>query len=158
MKFKAHPTIYNGVNFRSRLEARWAAFFDLCKWEWSYEPFDLDGWTPDFSLKHFLEDRDASRLIEVKPIDWSTRGAINEIMDRDDLKKAWTHVSQSAPVLVLGIGPDIRGKDAMLGAWLEERNDGARDRSELYAPGGGSDCLRLWRKAGGVVQWLPRAR
>jgi hypothetical protein len=25
----AHPTRYAGVNFRSRLEAKWAAFFDL---------------------------------------------------------------------------------------------------------------------------------
>jgi len=25
----AIPTRYNGVNFRSRLEAKWAAFFDL---------------------------------------------------------------------------------------------------------------------------------
>jgi hypothetical protein len=26
---KAIPTIYQGVEYRSRLEARWAAFFDL---------------------------------------------------------------------------------------------------------------------------------
>ena len=29
---KAIPTTYAGVRFRSRLEARWAAFFDLCGW------------------------------------------------------------------------------------------------------------------------------
>jgi hypothetical protein len=47
---KAHPTLYNHVMFRSRLEARWAAFFDLVEWEWDYEPIDFRGWTPDFML------------------------------------------------------------------------------------------------------------
>ena len=42
------PTMYDGYRFRSRLEARWAAFFDLAGWEWKYEPIDLDGWIPDF--------------------------------------------------------------------------------------------------------------
>jgi hypothetical protein len=44
----AHPTTYAGVRFRSRLEARWAAFFDLAGWAWEYEPADLAGWSPDF--------------------------------------------------------------------------------------------------------------
>ena len=62
---KAIPTTYNHVQFRSRLEARWAAFFDLCGWEWDYEPFDLDGWAPDFMLKG-----KTMALVEVKPIDF----------------------------------------------------------------------------------------
>ena len=32
-KIAAIPTTYSGVVFRSRLEARWAAFFDLCGWD-----------------------------------------------------------------------------------------------------------------------------
>lgn len=47
---KPIPTIYQGVQMRSRLEAKWAAFFDLMGWKWSYEPADLDGWIPDFVL------------------------------------------------------------------------------------------------------------
>lgn len=58
---KSHPTSYKGVNFRSRLEATWAAFFDLCGWYWEYEPVDLPGWTPDFIL-------DKRVAVEVKPI------------------------------------------------------------------------------------------
>ena len=27
------PTVYKGRNYRSRLEAKWAAFFDLCGWQ-----------------------------------------------------------------------------------------------------------------------------
>jgi len=63
---KAIPTTYAGVNFRSRLEARWAAFFDLCGWKWDYEPFDLDGWAPDFMLKGKVK-----ALVEVKPINFA---------------------------------------------------------------------------------------
>ncbi len=59
----AIPTKYVGVQFRSRLEARWAAFFDFMGWSWDYEPLDLKGYIPDFVLnfKHPL-------LVEVKPL------------------------------------------------------------------------------------------
>lgn len=57
------PTVYEGVRFRSRLEARWAAFFDLVGWEWEYEPFDLEGYIPDFLLP-FTQ---APMLVEIKP-------------------------------------------------------------------------------------------
>jgi hypothetical protein len=59
----AIPTTYGGTQFRSRLEARWAAFFDLLRFPWKYEPFDCDGYIPDFLLFDRL-------LIEVKPIVW----------------------------------------------------------------------------------------
>ena len=55
-------TNYNGTIFRSRLEARWAAFWDLLHWEWEYEPIDLDGYIPDFVLKFYKP-----LLVEVKP-------------------------------------------------------------------------------------------
>lgn len=58
---KAIPTKYAGVQFRSRLEARWAAMFDLLGWRWEYEPIDLDGYIPDFIVR-------GSLLVEVKPI------------------------------------------------------------------------------------------
>ena len=29
------PTVYDLVRFRSRLEAKWARFFDFCGWKWS---------------------------------------------------------------------------------------------------------------------------
>lgn len=46
----AIPTLYRGVQFRSRLEARYAALFDLLKWEWQYEFADLDRYLPDYGL------------------------------------------------------------------------------------------------------------
>ena len=35
---KAIETEYKGYKFRSRLEARWAVFFDIIGIRWEYEP------------------------------------------------------------------------------------------------------------------------
>lgn len=72
---KAIPTTYNGQRFRSRLEARWAAFFDLCSWRWSYEPQDFHGYIPDFAL-HFR----TPILVEVKPVTWDESEAEEQIL------------------------------------------------------------------------------
>ena len=55
MDIKPIETVYSGYKFRSRLEARWAVFFDACGVNWEYEPegFDLgDGlwYLPDLLL------------------------------------------------------------------------------------------------------------
>lgn len=65
-RFRAISTRYKGYNFRSRLEARWAVFFDHLNIRWDYEPegFELgnglrylpDFWLPDWKI-----------WIEVKP-------------------------------------------------------------------------------------------
>lgn len=57
------PTTYRGISFRSRLESRWAAFFDSLKWPWTYEPIDLAGYIPDFILSFEA----GPLLVEVKP-------------------------------------------------------------------------------------------
>lgn len=59
----AIETRYNGINFRSRLEAKWAAMFDLVGWRWTYEPRDYCGWIPDFAI-HVWRDI----YVEVKPV------------------------------------------------------------------------------------------
>ncbi len=66
-QLKAISTSYAGCEFRSRLEARWAVFFDAMKIEWQYEPegFILspfgEWYLPDFYLP------DLGYWIEVKP-------------------------------------------------------------------------------------------
>ncbi len=69
------PTTYNGINFRSRLEARWAVFYDSLRIRYQYEPARLAvvpyGYTPDFLLP--LQDRfDRVLWIEVKPSDYES--------------------------------------------------------------------------------------
>lgn len=67
MAIKAIETEYNGYRFRSRLEARWAVFFDEAKIRYEYEPegYDLDGvyYLPDFYLPEF------ELFVEIKPFD-----------------------------------------------------------------------------------------
>ena len=57
MALTAIQTVFKGHLFRSRLEARWAVFFDQfirggLKWEYEPEGFDLDGiyYLPDFRV------------------------------------------------------------------------------------------------------------
>lgn len=75
---KPIETIYNGYRFRSRLEARWAVFFDAAGIAYEYEP---EGYTlrdgtrylPDFYLPN-PSKRFVSLWVEVKPLggDFST--------------------------------------------------------------------------------------
>ena len=68
MTIKAIQTAYAGYHFRSRLEARWAVFFDSLGVEWLYENegFELsDGsrYLPDFEISAFGFDC----FVEIKP-------------------------------------------------------------------------------------------
>ena len=56
-------TSYAAVTFRSRLEARWAAFFDRIGWRWSYEPYEGDRYLPDFAIHG-----PSPLLVEVRPV------------------------------------------------------------------------------------------
>jgi hypothetical protein len=62
MTTHAIETQYAGHVFRSRLEARWAAAFDLAGWSWTYEPIDCDFYVPDYTLHGEREV-----LAEVRP-------------------------------------------------------------------------------------------
>ncbi len=72
MDIKPINTYYRGYKFRSRLEARWAVFFDSIgiKWEYEKEGFELkDGtkYLPDFWLI------DVQMWAEVKAIDFNKK-------------------------------------------------------------------------------------
>jgi len=62
MAAQAIPTMWDGIQYRSRLEARWAAFFAALGWHADYEPIDLKGYIPDFVLRFPVP-----LLVEVKP-------------------------------------------------------------------------------------------
>jgi len=65
-------TVYKGYKFRSRLEARWAVFFDSLgiKWEYEKEGYKLKhGWyLPDFWLlyQHKSEYPNSGEWVEIK--------------------------------------------------------------------------------------------
>jgi hypothetical protein len=70
MAMRPIQTLYRGYFFRSRLEARWAVFFDSLKIKWVYEPegYHLSNgemYLPDFFLPKFgCPD---GMYVEVKP-------------------------------------------------------------------------------------------
>src|SRR4051812_23166013 len=94
---KAIPTLYRDRHYRSRLEARWAAFFDLLGWRHEYEPGDLSGWAPDFLIRTAGDPL----LVEVKPI-----------VDLDD-ETCWKMASSAraagfdGTILLVGTSPFI---------------------------------------------------
>src|SRR5262245_20844714 len=63
LSIQAIETHYAGCRFRSRLEARWAVFFDYLGIRWEYEPegFEVENgkrYLPDFylpGLSHYVE-------------------------------------------------------------------------------------------------------
>lgn len=69
MKSTAIQTRYKGYHFRSRLEARWAVFFDAAgiEWEYEHEGYDLgDSWyLPDFMMLH---NPGRGPIVEIKPV------------------------------------------------------------------------------------------
>jgi hypothetical protein len=76
MSRKAIPTVYKGIEFRSRLEAKWAIMFDLLDWPWHYEPIDLDEYIPDFFIDFGLQQF----FVEIKPA--MRKEEMREAMDK----------------------------------------------------------------------------
>ena len=72
-------TLYSGIRFRSRLEARWAVVFESMKWSWIYEPegFVHEGqaYLPDF----WVDDFDS--FVAIKPV-CSTK-ELRKALERD---------------------------------------------------------------------------
>ncbi len=114
MIIKAIETLYKGYRFRSRLEARWAVFFDAlgAKWEYEKEGFELgkEGrYLPDFWLPGL--------------------GVFAEVKPREFTKGEWDKcASLSEACLILDGIPEHRG------FWITLSNDcpDAKDRYIEY--------------------------
>lgn len=99
-QIKPIETEYKGYLFRSRLEARWAIFFDMCGADWEYEAegYNLgEGlyYLPDFVIHNVpgrldLNEENKDLYIEVK-------GKMTDI----DAKKI-NKFSEFKPILVVG--------------------------------------------------------
>lgn len=145
---KAIPTTYNGQRFRSRLEARWAAFFDLAEVSWVYEPVDLAGWAPDFLL-----NLSVPVYAEVKPIAAQACPCYGHLwvpLEAQEWAKAKAHWRERW-VLLLGAQPNSYGFGRLL-----DPPDGADQRwDDVYSQLDRGPSTHLWREAGNRVQWRP---
>lgn len=133
----AIPTRYAGTQFRSRLEARWAAMFDLLGWRWEYEPIDLRGYIPDFVIE------DGRRIVEVKPV---FRLAEYERAQRKIEVSGWV---RSAACVGAVVGTLYDGTPCIGSEWIE---------CAIWSPWmlwnrGGDEIATLWREASNRVQW-----
>lgn len=67
------PAIYDGLLFKTSLEAQWAAFFDLAKWEWRANPSPVGDWSPDFKVQFSCNHSECgglhSLLVSIVPVD-----------------------------------------------------------------------------------------
>jgi len=153
-KYKAHETNYSGVKFRSRLEARWAAFFDLAKWEWKYEPIDLPGWTPDFWVKwscgHSECNGHHTLLVEVKPY-----SDIREF-DNHPCMRYLEGIDQEAKQLTYAIREDSSagfGIDPSVTYWSMSHGSGGGDEEITRWV---ENWKELWADAGNKVRFTVR--
>lgn len=94
---KPIETEYKGYRFRSRLEARWAVFFDVMGVKWEYEPQGFENekgekYLPDF----YLPDYDM--WCEVKP---------NDFDRREEIEKACSFLSKDSKIRALILLPNI---------------------------------------------------
>lgn len=97
-------TLYDRIWFRSRLEARWAMFFDMIGVYWLYEQerFKLDGgivYTPDF----YLPDQELH--VEIKP----------EEPTRNEVDKAQALSRRLLPCAILCGKPSLATKAYFFG-------------------------------------------
>jgi hypothetical protein len=97
---KAIKTVYNGYLFRSRLEARWAVFFDELKIKYEYEPemaevgrIFVQNYIPDFFLPEI------ELYIEIK----------GQEPTENEIRKAAGWANDTGPVLILYGGMDRHG-------------------------------------------------
>lgn len=106
----AIPTKYRGRLYRSRLEAKWAAFFTLVGWDFEYEPFDFGDWSPDFLLR--FESRQF--LVEVKPI----TAFDQQVAWKVGLSCARQDCEAMDGLLLLGVSPFVSGHRVQMGWFL----------------------------------------
>lgn len=117
----AIETWYAGCKFRSRLEARWAVFFDTLGVKWEYEPqgYEVPYWNRDDPRRRYLPDfwlPNDQMWTEVKgqdrPEDFPL--LVGATWDRDGLPvdpygTATTDDNRNGPrLLILGPIPDLR--------------------------------------------------
>ncbi len=138
---------YDGVLFRSSLEAQWAAFFDLIGWKWEYRPLHFGAFEPSFKV---LTRRNLVMMIEVKPIEASA--SQDEVLHEFEGCVPWYDLAEAGgnPMLLLGSEP----RETHLG-WRLSKNY-LKDEEPFIT----RDAVRLsakhadlWRRAGNTIEY-----
>lgn len=136
------PNSYKGRNYRSLLETRWAIMFEKLGWQAEYEPFELNGWIPDF----ILIGKKESLLVEVKPFSHFDQYADAIIKIENGVRGT---EYESSEVLLLGIDPARRidfwpyPMLGWMGEWIGDIDDDDVYRREYSE-------ARIWQSSSGL--------
>lgn len=113
----AIPTIYRGIKFRSRLEARWATFLDAIGADWQYEPqgYTAGGvsYLPDFWLPEVASRGVRGGLfLEVKPC---------APTEAEQIKARMLALGSGRPVVIAARAPLLPDREHLLEYVANER-------------------------------------
>lgn len=135
LSIPAIPTLYAGVLFRSRTEARWALFWDRLGIKWEYEPqgFVAAGvpYLPDFVVFPAL----GTLWVEIKP---SWKADIDGVAKWRKFADRRPHPERSRTALLSGV-PAIEGEYMVVGG---------TDFQENPVKGPWDDDTQQWRPCG----------
>jgi hypothetical protein len=103
---QAIETRYKGYRFRSRLEARWAVFFDKLgvRWHYELEGYKLKrfgGYLPDFLI---FDNSNLSDFVEIKPVipssdEWNKVAVLSGELDKSSVYMFCGPVGYEAKIL-----------------------------------------------------------
>lgn len=121
---KAIETSYAGRRFRSRLEARWAVFFDRAGIDWQYEPEGYDNkkgfrYLPDFYLPKVEE------------------GVFFEVKGDEPTSEYLVRVTLLLPKAVVFAVGDVPGKTSL---WSEDKAGSIWHFDGFLFDGGSRHC------------------
>jgi len=115
---------YNGVTYRSVLEATWAAFFDVVGWKYDYEPKRYGDWLVDFVIHGHKDIPVEVKPVTVFPVEVSDKidecvpaippGDPASLLDKTELIQS---EDEDQEVLILGESPIF---DAGYLGWIRE--------------------------------------
>ncbi len=149
IEYSAIPTVYNFVQYRSRLEARVAAFLDLHNYHHDFEPLDLKKYIPDF----IVDLPFGPCLLECKP-------AVTPREFKPACKKI-TKSGWEGPALVIGSrlteGVDTHTDLTLYGTTHAELGRWTQVGRDCWPKAWGAYPFELiyqrWHEAGALVQW-----
>ena len=136
---------YDGLEFKSRLEAHWAAFFDLAGWKWWTNPATVFEWCPDFKVSFKCTHSECggqhTLLLAVLPIPelaaFDGHPCLSHRYKVEDATGKWVADAGAA----FGASPAVTKWEMSHGA------GGGIDDVHSWVP----DADKLWAKAGSMI-------
>lgn len=135
----------NGLVFKTQLEARWAAFFDLAGWGWWANPATVGNWRPDFKVSfHCTHSECAGQhtlLVAVLPV-----SDLEALRGHPSLGHAYG-VKDSAGVYIADAGAAF-GDSPAVSSWVMSHGAGGGNTD---VPFWVENSDELWARAGAAT-------